>query len=82
MPSMGSRSRRGASSRSTVRLLCASSTIVGGMTIAALCALALSLVIKKPAPTIKDPCQCEQTWSRGDQHYYEILELRTDMTGR
>lgn len=51
--------------------------------IAALCALALSVIVSgTAAPTSNDPCQLEQTWSNGDQHYYEILELRADKTGR
>lgn len=59
------------------------SSPVAGMLIAALCALALSVVLSYTAsPTRNDPCQFEQTWSNGDQHYYEILELRADKTGR
>jgi hypothetical protein len=56
---------------------------VAGMTIIAVCALALNLVVSKRAPSMtNDPCKFEQTWSDGDQHYYEILELQADNTGR
>jgi hypothetical protein len=59
------------------------SSPVARMLIAAVCALALSVVLaERASPTRNDPCQFEQTWSNGDQHYYEILELRSDQTGR
>ncbi|MEO6773093.1 MAG: hypothetical protein ABI467_08720 [Kofleriaceae bacterium] len=56
---------------------------IAGMTIAAACALALSLVVaERASPMTKEACTFEQTWYKGDQHYWETLELRRDMTGR
>jgi hypothetical protein len=67
---------------SSMRLLRESSP-VAGMTIAALCTLALSfVVVERASPMTKDACPFEQTWHKGDQHYWETLELRGDLTGR
>ena len=67
---------------STVLVMRESSPIAR-MLIPALCPLALSVIASRTAASTKnDPCQFDQTWSGGDQHYYELLELRADKTGR
>lgn len=30
----------------------------------------------------KDPCALTQKWYRGDEHYWDFIELRSDLTGQ
>lgn len=54
----------------------------GPVAAAIFAALALAVLAGKAEPVTEDSCLFEQTWYSGDQHYWDIVELRPDQTGR
>jgi hypothetical protein len=64
-----------------MRVLRESNTGVSAVVLA-LCMLAGSTVYRRSSPVTTDPCALAQKWYRGDDHYWDYIELRSDMTGQ
>ena len=50
--------------------------------VVAVCMLVGGASTRRSSRVTKDPCALAQKWYRGDEHYWDFIELRSDLTGQ